>query len=89
MTRVHMYIILYIYIYIYILYICHTYIYLCFVIIKEYTYTHTHAHIHKSFFFQINISQVSDGTTYTGSIICPSCLEICYVRMYIHFIPNK
>ena len=56
---------------------------------NENTYTDTHSSTHRNLlFFQINITQTSDGTTYTGSIICPSCLEICYVRMYILFIPN-
>ena len=44
---------------------------------KKYIHTCMHTQI---FFFQINIAQTSDGTTYTGSVICPSCLEICYVR---------
>ena len=61
---------------------------LCFVVMKMRTHTQTHTcSTHRNLlFFQINITQTSNGTTYTGSVICPSCLEICYVRMYILFM---
>ena len=32
---------------------------------------------------QLTVNQVSDGVSYSGTIICPSCLEICYVSLII------
>ena len=32
---------------------------------------------------QLTINQFSDGVSYSGTIICPSCLEICYVSLII------
>lgn len=40
---------------------------------------------------QLTINQVSDGVSYSGTIICPSCLEICYVSLIIisHYLTSK